>query len=446
MPRPSKHVPPETLGGRIRAARESQRLSLAEVAAERYSTSLISQIERNRVEPSQESLQYLSEKLKLPFGELDRLAQMQRETDSEEQQFKHYEELRTRAEQARANKAPLRGLEILGNLSFSQIPPSLRWRLATLRGQCYFDHRKFLPAQQDFLIAIAEKPEAVPLDLQAEEMILHLRLAATYRELEQLEEALKEYQTALDMMDFNTSLLYIAETHWGLSLVASVLADKPTNGHVCPGKRAELLSTALDHAKNASVLYRSVNDSVREALLLCQIGLIEKARGNPDEARQQLRNVLDTWQPRLELTLEGQPQRKERANLVSAVACSLASLELQEQHYDDAEAYARLAKKTGQQSYKIRRAEASMILGRILEAKQLHDPEAQQAFEYAINVLASTDRLSARIRAHNWLGRHLMKKGDVAAGEKELDHAFALANLASGNTGPTIIPEGEPLD
>ena len=49
MPRPPKHVPPETLGGRIRAARESLNLSLAKVAAERYSTSLISQIERNRV-------------------------------------------------------------------------------------------------------------------------------------------------------------------------------------------------------------------------------------------------------------------------------------------------------------------------------------------------------------------------------------------------------------
>ena len=51
MPRPSKHVSPDTLGGRIRAAREHLQLSLADVAHGHYSTSLISQIERTRIEP-----------------------------------------------------------------------------------------------------------------------------------------------------------------------------------------------------------------------------------------------------------------------------------------------------------------------------------------------------------------------------------------------------------
>lgn len=59
MPRPSKRVSPDTLGGRIRAARQELHLALAEVAGDRYSTSLISQIERNRVDPSQESLRFL---------------------------------------------------------------------------------------------------------------------------------------------------------------------------------------------------------------------------------------------------------------------------------------------------------------------------------------------------------------------------------------------------
>ncbi len=450
MPRPSKHVPPETLGGRIRAARESQHLSLAEVAGERYSTSLISQIERNRVEPSQESLQYLSDKLKLPFWELELLAQTQRETDSEEQQYRQYDELRVQVEQARNNKEFSQALEFLGSLTFSQIPLSLRWRLASLRGQCYFDLRKFLPAQRDFLIAVAEKPEAVPAQQQFEEMILHLRLAATYRELEQLEEALAEYQAALKMMDFTTSLLYIAETHWGMSLVSSTLANKPTNGFTCPGKKVEYLHRALDHAKNASVLYRSVGDTLREALLLCQIGLIQKAQGDLEGARHQLRDVLDAWQPELEQVVghtgehrkEAQRQRKERANLVSAVACSLASIELEARKLDEAEMYARLAIEIGQQSYKIRQAEASMMLGRILEARDKQNPEAQEAFESAIQVLSSTDRLAARIRAHDFLGRHLLKKGETEAGEKELDHARYLANLASG-VQSTLTPEGE---
>jgi len=79
MPRPSKRVAPDTLGGRLRATRQSLHLSLAEVAGTRYSTSLISQIERNRVDPSTESLQYLARRLKLPLDDLMALARQHRE-------------------------------------------------------------------------------------------------------------------------------------------------------------------------------------------------------------------------------------------------------------------------------------------------------------------------------------------------------------------------------
>jgi tetratricopeptide (TPR) repeat protein len=449
MPRPSKHVPPETLGGRIRAARESQRLSLAEVAGDRYSTSLISQIERNRVEPSHESLQYLSDKLKLPFIELEQLARQQRETESEVQQYRYFEELREQVNQARANKDTLRALRLLEPLPFAHVPPALRWRLASLRGQCYFDLRRFVPAQRDFLVAVAEKPETIPEEQRFEEMILHLRVAATYRELGQLDEALQEYQGALEMMDSTTSLIYVAETHWGMSLIATELANKPTNGSVCPKERARQLRLALEHARNASVLYRSVGQRQREGLLLCQIGLIEKAQGNLTEAREHLYEILDTWQFKLEEPAEntaGQREGKERANLVSAVACSLAGIELEEKNYDEALNYVHQAQTAGRMSYRIRRAEAAMMLGRILEAMDIQNPEAQQAFEEAISVLTPTDRLAARIRAHDLLGRHLLKKGETEAGEKELDHARYLANLASGGNLPALTPEGEMID
>lgn len=450
MPRPSKSVPPETLGGRLRAARESQHLSLAQVAADRYSTSLISQIERNRVEPSRESLQYLSEKLNLPLVDLEQLARQQRETESEVEQYKYFEELREQVNQARTRRDALRALTLLEPLSFVHIPPTLRWRLASLRGQCYFDLRRFVPAQKDFLVAVAEKPQILPEEQRFEEMLLHLRLAATYRELGQLDEAFAEYQTALEMMNSSTSLIYVAETHWGISLIATELANKPTNGAVCPVERAKQLGIALEHASNASILYRSVGLRQREALLLCQIGLIKKAQGNLVEAREQLRNVLDSWQDELEVpaenTTESQRERKERANLVSAVACALASIELEEQHYDEALNYIKQAQAAGRMSYRIRRAEAAMLLGRILEAMDVHNAQAEQAFQEAISVLTSTDRLAARIRAHDLLGRHLLKKGDIEAGEQELDHARYLANLASGSNSPTLTPEGETIE
>src|SRR5271165_3322930 len=105
VPRPSKHVSPDTLGGRIRAAREYLHLSLAEVAEGHYSTSLISQIERNRVDPSQESLRFLAERLKLPLEDLETLAQQHRESEVEARQYRSYEDLRSEAAQLLANKS-----------------------------------------------------------------------------------------------------------------------------------------------------------------------------------------------------------------------------------------------------------------------------------------------------------------------------------------------------
>src|SRR6266700_1835422 len=100
MPRPPKQVPPDTLVGRIRAARESLHLSLSHVAGDRYSTSLISQIERKRVEPSRESLQFLAERLVLPLVDLQVLAQQHRESEVEVHQYMFYQGLRAEELQA----------------------------------------------------------------------------------------------------------------------------------------------------------------------------------------------------------------------------------------------------------------------------------------------------------------------------------------------------------
>src|SRR5450432_3007088 len=94
MPRPSKYISPDTLGGHIRAARESLQLSLAEVADGHYSTSLLSQIERNRLDPSPKSLRFLATRLKLPLEDLEILAQRHRSTSTDENHYQSYEELR----------------------------------------------------------------------------------------------------------------------------------------------------------------------------------------------------------------------------------------------------------------------------------------------------------------------------------------------------------------
>src|SRR2546428_5618220 len=116
MPRPLKHVPADSLGGRIRAARENKRLSLAAVAAGEYSTSLLSQIERNRVEPSEKSLEFLAARLGMSLEDLRALAQQSRESEASAQQYTVYEELRLKAEQLFKNKQLEEALTLLGEI------------------------------------------------------------------------------------------------------------------------------------------------------------------------------------------------------------------------------------------------------------------------------------------------------------------------------------------
>src|SRR5262249_16637655 len=150
-----------------------------------YSTSLISQIERNRIEPSQESLRFLAERLALSLEDLATLAQQHRAKDFEYNQEKSCEELRLTASKLLAKKDLTYALKLLQELSFPQIPPQQRWRLAALRGQCYFEQRKFLKAQHDFVYAVNEQPqlEGLPAEQKQELLLLHLHLAGAYREL-----------------------------------------------------------------------------------------------------------------------------------------------------------------------------------------------------------------------------------------------------------------------
>ena len=117
-------------------------------------------------------------------------------------------------------------------------------------------------------------------------------------------------------------------------------------------------------------------------------------------------------------------------NIVSAATCYLAGIELEAHRYKDALFNVNQAQKTAEQSNILRCGEAAMMLGRILEAQHLYDPDAEEAFRKAIAILAPTDLLAARIRAHDLLGRHLLKIGRETQGEEELDRARELAHQA----------------
>jgi len=83
------------------------------------------------------------------------------------------------------------------------------------------------------------------------------------------------------------------------------------------------------------------------------------------------------------------------------------------------------------------------MYGRILESQNIKDPAAEVAFRKAINTLASTDHIAAQIRAHDVLGRLLLKKGIVDEGEEELDTARHLIGLASSRNSSLLLAESD---
>ena len=432
MPRPPEQVPPDTLGGRIRAARKKQRKSLADVVGGRYSTSLLSQIERNKIEPSAESLHYLAVQLRLSFEELKALAQRQKEAEPSEARYKHYDTLRAKAAQAIAMHRNAQALELLEEINLSLTPPALRWRLASLRGQCYFAQRQFIAAEKDFLYADTELPLSVPEEQRPEMMLLHLRHAATLRELEQPELALRQFESALALMSRITPVYQVAEAHWGMSLIYSEQASQTK----CQEKKQEHLTQALRHAEDARVLCRSIGEKQRTELLTCQVALIEQALGERDEARRHLQELLATEEPILAQLLQKATDSrliKESANVCSAAACSLAGIELEAGNREESLTYVQKARDTGRLSYTLRLAEAEMMLGHILEAGNPADPHAEEAFRQALLTLEkhAPDRIAARIRAHDMLGRYLLKNGKMEEGDRELDAAQQLSRTAT---------------
>jgi tetratricopeptide (TPR) repeat protein len=249
-------------------------------------------------------------------------------------------------------------------------------------------------------------------------------------------------------MDDGTPVRLVAEAHWGMSLVLYEEAYKRWNEAGNDGQQdhpeerkdfLKLMQQSLNYAENACTLYNTINELSRSALMNCQIALILQAMKNLDAARARLQRVLNDWLPTWQGDTQDQShdiaakvkryKPKERANIVSAAACYLASVELDARQCDTALKYVDLALQVAQDSYIVRRADAYMTKGQILAEKD--DPAAIVAFRQALAELEHSHREGAKIRAHQLLGAYLMKRGDFQAGEAELNRALQLAKVPS---------------
>ncbi len=337
----------------------------------------------------------------------------------DESKFNTYEEQRTKATELLNSNHPNKALNILSTISFEELPILLRWQFFALRGHCYFQMGQFLSAQRDLLFANAMLPPTIPEYHKLDVLILRLHLASASRELGQYKTAYDQFQSTVAMMNTATPLRYIAEINWGTSLVLYERAYKVSNDAENDSRQDQEAKEAflswmrqsLTYAEKADTLYNTINELSRSALMNCQIALIEQAMENLNATRVRLKKVLDEWFPTLDQTQQNRSpdtaekvkrySLKERANIVSAAACYLASVELDAKQYDTALEYIDTALKAGKDSYILRRADAYMTKGQILAAN--NDPEAIIAFRQALTELNHTDRLGAKIRVHKML-------------------------------------------
>jgi tetratricopeptide (TPR) repeat protein len=340
-----------------------------------------------------------------------------------------YEKRIVQAQNFIENDQPNKALNTL-DISFDFVPTDQRWRLTALRGRCYFGLGRMIPARDDYSRALSEKPEVVPNNEIAEELSLYIRSADTERELNNLDEAQRLYRSALARIDHNAPLHYVADAHWGLALVLLEQASKMENTNQ-PDMQKEMLQRALKHAENARVLYEATGEALNAFSVSCDIALIEQLTGNLDKARVYLQDILETWLPMLNDSSKhpaiNHRYRNGPGSIVAAASCYLAGVELEAHHYEKALEYAHQAHKVAQRSDHLWRAEAAMMQGKILEARNHNDQNAEKSFRQAVTELSQTDWLAARMYTHNLLGSHLMKKGRWAEGEEELDKARRLS-------------------
>jgi tetratricopeptide (TPR) repeat protein len=349
--------------------------------------------------------------------------------------FNDYEDVRSKAQRKLTNDQPQEALDILEDVDIGSVPSKQRWRLVALRGHCYFGLGKFLPARKEYSDALQGKPIIVPKEQLQEEGMLYLRSAETNRELGNLSEAAALYDIALAHMNTNTQVGYLAEAHWGLALVLFEQINADHNNHTdLDARQKHLLQEAFQHAEYARQLYTIAGDYLNVASITCDIALFEQVTGDLENASAHLKNVIEGWAPMLQQkvgnTKENRKRSREYNNIISAASCYLAGVEIEMHHYKNALYNVKRAQETAERSYTIRKGEAAIMLGVVLEAHDLNDPNVEKAFQQSIDILSNTDLLGAQVHAHDLLGRHFFKVGKIKMGEDELNKARKISQIA----------------
>jgi tetratricopeptide (TPR) repeat protein len=412
-PRAARHE----LGDRVRQLRVAAGLTQSELAGERFSKEYVSQIERGKTRPTDDTVEWLADRLGVDPNYLrtgvsdDQRSRVETgltraealcESEQHEDAIAAYDQLRDAVRatsldelevRALAGEAKARALNgdvrtavelLLRARALSEGPAFSdvdRAEILFRLGVCRYKLSSISSALGLLKEALQlAEGSGIPCDLLRSE-ILHWR-SRCYRRQRDYEAAREDVERALELAQGVSDL----RTLGNLYFQASLLAER--SGHWV---------AARSYAVRAKSLYEQLSDRVNVGRLLNNLGAINFLLGNAEEA---VRHLKDAFATALEVGSE-----PDAAQAVS----SLAQVHLRLGDVTTAEEQARHALKLldGREDFLDEIGNAQLVLGRaLLDQGRFEDAEA--SFSAAE---ASFDQLSsASHRAAAWIAQ-----GDLAA-------------------------------
>lgn len=446
-------TPTVRLGQRLRQARLARNLTQSEVAANQFSVSYISAVERGQIRPSLGALEKLAKRLSVPVADLLRVDEgiaagvvpraefFPTERDEIEIELREAMILMQQAHPDEAVKR-LRQLRSQATQNLSQREQSLiAWRLA----QAYLEVQNADQARN-------EAQDALALAERLSDPELRERIRLTVGEAlamgGKLQAAVDAFRTALEAAEsgalrdpvFRLSALYF------LGSAMEQLGD--VEGAISTLNDATKMATDVLMPERLGALYARLaeqyqqqNDNRRARLYATHSLAAYEDADNRRLARQAIVRLGRAYAatgdiPRASALLENARERAEIAQDPGALAealSALAGIYLKEKRLDEAHRAAERAIEFAKTvADPVQQAEAELVLAQVLEAKN-DEGGATRNFEAAIEQLKGTDAVYALSDAYAQYSAFLERRGNNKRALEILKQAWQLREHSLAN-------------
>jgi len=443
-------TPAVRLGTRLRQARLARNLTQSEVAANQFSVSYISAVERGQIRPSLGALEKLAKRLQVPVSELLRLeggdipvAAPRAEyfpAGEREDIEAQVRDAQIRMQQGEPEDA-IRSLTSIRDRNLSPREQALvQWRLAESYRELR-DAERARAAAQDAL-TLAERANDPEL---RERVRLELGQALSLQRKHQA--AIEQFRTARQALDqgvvrdpvFRLVLLYLlGNEYWQIGDAEAAIAEL--------GEAATLANELLTPERlgalyfSLSGAYRQQGDQRRARLYATRSLAAYEDATNRRLARQVLTRLgrayasagrVDEALPYLESARE-RAETQQDARAMAEAQSSLAALYLKQNRSDAAAQAAQQAVEFANSvNDPVLQAEAQLVLAQVLEVRN-DEAGAGQNFEQAIERLRAADATYALSDAYAQYSAYLERSGNNKRALEILKQAWQLRERANG--------------